>query len=178
MDLLRTDRETLADYQRKFRYVLVDEYQDTNDAQYVLVSLLAGRHRNICVVGDDDQCIYGWRGADIRNILDFEKEFTGARTVRLEQNYRSTDNILDGANAVIRHNSGRKEKTLWTENGEGEKITVNSGLDEPDEADYAVGADYEELRSGRQVEGNAVLYRTNAQSHVMEEAFMRHGVPL
>ena len=124
--LLQSDRETREYYQRKFRYVLIDEYQDTNHLQYLLAGLLAGGYRNICVVGDDDQSIYRFRGANIENILNFEKEYDGARTIRLEQNYRSTQNILDAANAVIRHNTGRKGKTLWTENGRGEVVTVKT----------------------------------------------------
>ena len=129
----------LERYQRKFRYILIDEYQDTNHLQYLLVSLLAGGWRNICVVGDDDQSIYRFRGADISNILSFEKEYRGARTIRLEQNYRSTQNILDAANAVIRHNEGRKGKTLWTENGDGEKVIIKTAFNESDEANYVVG---------------------------------------
>ena len=177
VDLLRTDRETLAYYQRKFRYVLIDEYQDTNHLQYLLASLLAGGHRNICVVGDDDQSIYRFRGANIENILNFEKQYTGARTIRLEQNYRSTQNILDGANAVIRHNTGRKGKTLWTENGKGEIITVKTCFNESDEANYVVGQIMMNYRRGVNWKEHAVLYRTNAQSNAMEYAFKRNGVP-
>ena len=177
VDLLRTDRETLAYYQRKFRYVLIDEYQDTNHLQYLLASLLAGGHRNICVVGDDDQSIYRFRGANIENILNFEKQYTGARTIRLEQNYRSTQNILDGANAVIRHNTGRKGKTLWTENGQGEIITVKTCFNESDEANYVVGQIMMNYRRGVNWKEHAVLYRTNAQSNAMEYAFKRNGVP-
>ena len=178
VDLLRTDRETLAYYQRKFRYVLIDEYQDTNHLQYLLASLLAGGHRNICVVGDDDQSIYRFRGANIENILNFEKQYTGARTIRLEQNYRSTQNILDGANAVIRHNTGRKGKTLWTENGKGEIITVKTCFNESDEANYVVGQIMMNYRRGvNWKERTACSYRTNAQSNAMEYAFKRNGVP-
>ena len=176
MDLLRTDRETLAYYQRKFRYVLIDEYQDTNHLQYLLASLLAGGHRNICVVGDDDQTSTA-SGANIENILNFEKQYTGARTIRLEQNYRSTQNILDGANAVIRHNTGRKGKTLWTENGKGEIITVKTCFNESDEANYVVGQIMMNYRRGVNWKEHAVLYRTNAQSNAMEYAFKRNGVP-
>ena len=177
VDLLRTDKETLAYYQRKFRYVLIDEYQDTNHLQYLLASLLAGGHRNICVVGDDDQSIYRFRGANIENILNFEKQYTGACTIRVEQNYRSTQNILDGANAVIRHNTGRKGKTLWTENGKGEIITVKTCFNESDEANYVVGQIMMNYRRGVNWKEHAVLYRTNAQSNAMEYAFKRNGVP-
>ena len=174
LELLAGQPPVLSYYRDRFDYILVDEYQDTNAAQYELVRLLAGEKRNLCVVGDDDQSIYGWRGADIRNILDFEKDFPDAKVVKLEQNYRSTANILDAANQVIAHNRGRKEKALWTEAGEGEKITLYRALDERDEAAYiAAMARREAQRYGAgQV---AVLYRTNAQSRVLEEAFVRSG---
>ena len=174
LELLASQPPVLDYYRNRFDYILVDEYQDTNAAQYELVRLLAGEKRNLCVVGDDDQSIYGWRGADIRNILDFEKDFPDAKVVKLEQNYRSTANILDAANQVIAHNRGRKEKALWTEAGEGEKITLYRALDERDEAAYiAAMARREAQRYGAgQV---AVLYRTNAQSRVLEEAFVRSG---
>ena len=175
--LLQDEPDVLAYYQKKFRYVLIDEYQDTNHLQYLLASLLAGGHRNICVVGDDDQSIYRFRGANIENILNFEKQYTGARTIRLEQNYRSTQNILDGANAVIRHNTGRKGKTLWTENGKGEIITVKTCFNESDEANYVVGQIMMNYRRGVNWKEHAVLYRTNAQSNAMEYAFKRNGVP-
>ena len=174
LELLASQPPVLSYYRDRFDYILVDEYQDTNAAQYELVRLLAGEKRNLCVVGDDDQSIYGWRGADIRNILDFEKDFPDAKVVKLEQNYRSTANILDAANQVIAHNRGRKEKALWTEAGEGEKITLYRALDERDEAAYiAAMARREAQKYGAgQV---AVLYRTNAQSRVLEEAFVRSG---
>ena len=174
LELLASQPPVLDYYRNRFDYILVDEYQDTNAAQYELVRLLAGEKRNLCVVGDDDQSIYGWRGADIRNILDFEKDFPDAKVVKLEQNYRSTANILDAANQVIAHNRGRKEKALWTEAGEGEKITLYRALDERDEAAYiAAMARREAQKYGAgQV---AVLYRTNAQSRVLEEAFVRSG---
>ena len=175
--LLQKEPEVLDYYQKKFRYVLVDEYQDTNHLQYLLTGLLAGGHRNLCVVGDDDQSIYRFRGANIENILNFEKQYTGARTIRLEQNYRSTQNILDGANAVIRHNTGRKGKTLWTENGKGEIITVKTCFNESDEANYVVGQIMMNYRRGVNWKEHAVLYRTNAQSNAMEYAFKRNGVP-
>ena len=164
-------------YQTKYKYLLVDEYQDTSVAQFRLVSLLTGPERNICVVGDDDQSIYRFRGATIENILNFEKCYPGAKTIRLEQNYRSTQNILDAANAVIRHNVGRKGKTLWTENGAGEVVTVKTCFNEGDEANYVVGQIMMNYRRGRNWKDNAVLYRMNAQSNALEYAFKRNGVP-
>ena len=151
-------------YQRKFRYVLVDEYQDTNHMQYLLTSLLAGGRKNLCVVGDDDQSIYRFRGANIENILSFEDQYSDARTIRLEQNYRSTQNILDAANAVIQNNTGRKGKTLWTDNGSGEQVTVKTAFNESDEANYVVGDILMGVNRGRNFRDNAVLYRMNAQS--------------
>ena len=175
--LLQEYEDVRDHYQRKFRYVLIDEYQDTNHMQYMLASLLAGGRKNICVVGDDDQSIYRFRGANIENILSFEKQYAGARTIRLEQNYRSTQNILDAANAVIRHNVGRKGKTLWTENGAGEVVTVKTCFNEGDEANYVVGQIMMNYRRGRNWKDNAVLYRMNAQSNALEYAFKRNGVP-
>ena len=175
--LLQSDRETREYYQRKFRYVLIDEYQDTNHLQYLLAGLLAGGYRNICVVGDDDQSIYRFRGANIENILNFEKEYDGARMIRLEQNYRSTQNILDAANAVIRHNTGRKGKTLWTENGRGEVVTVKTTFNEGDEANFVVGQILVSCNRGANWRDHAVLYRMNAQSNALEYAFKRNGVP-
>ncbi|AGC69464.1 ATP-dependent DNA helicase PcrA [Thermoclostridium stercorarium subsp. stercorarium DSM 8532] len=170
--------EVLEYYQNKFKYILVDEYQDTNTAQYVLVSMLAQKHRNVCVVGDDDQSIYGWRGANIRNILEFEKDFKGCRVIKLEQNYRSTANILNAANNVIKNNFGRKPKTLWTENGEGDKVRVYEALDEKEEAYFVANQIKSEVRKGRRSYRDfAVLYRINAQSRVFEDAFMKNGVP-
>ena len=177
VELLQSDRQTLEYYRNKFRYVLIDEYQDTNHMQYMLASLLAGGRKNICVVGDDDQSIYRFRGANIENILSFEKQYAGARTIRLEQNYRSTQNILDAANAVIRHNVGRKGKTLWTENGAGEAVTVKTCFNEGDEANYVVGQIMMNYRRGVDWKENAVLYRMNAQSNALEYAFKRNGVP-
>ena len=177
VELLQSDRQTLEYYRNKFRYVLIDEYQDTNHMQYMLASLLAGGRKNICVVGDDDQSIYRFRGANIENILSFEKQYAGARTIRLEQNYRSTQNILDAANAVIRHNVGRKGKTLWTENGAGEVVTVKTCFNEGDEANYVVGQIMMNYRRGVNWKDNAVLYRMNAQSNALEYAFKRNGVP-
>lgn len=170
--------EVLEYYQNKFRYIHVDEYQDTNTAQYMLVSMLADKYRNICVVGDDDQSIYGWRGANIRNILEFEKDFKGCRVIKLEQNYRSTANILNAANYVIKNNYGRKPKTLWTENTQGDKVQVFEASDEKEEAWYTANAIKREVSSGKRKYGDfAVLYRINAQSRVFEDAFMKTGVP-
>ena len=164
-------------YQRKFRYVLIDEYQDTNALQYELAKLLTGPARNICVVGDDDQSIYRFRGADITNILSFERQFKGARVIRLEQNYRSTQNILDAANAVIRNNQGRKGKTLWTENGCGELVTVKTTFNESDEANFVLGQIMMYYRRGGSWGDCAVLYRTNTQSNALEYACKRSGIP-
>ena len=175
--LLQGCPDVRAYYRKKFRYILIDEYQDTNHLQYLLASLLVGEDHNICVVGDDDQSIYRFRGADIGNILSFEKEYKGARTIRLEQNYRSTQNILDAANAVIRHNEGRKGKTLWTENGSGEKVIIKTAFNESDEANYVVGQVMMDYRRGGSWKDNAVLYRMNAQSNALEYAFKRNGVP-
>ena len=176
LELLADNPPVLEYYQDKFRYILVDEYQDTNLAQYELVRLLAGERHNLCVVGDDDQSIYGWRGADIRNILEFEKDFPDTRTIKLEQNYRSTANILDAANQVIAHNSGRKEKALWTESGEGDKIMIYDALDERDEAAYIANMAKRQQEAGVRPGEMAVLYRTNGQSRVIEEAFVRAGL--
>ncbi len=163
-------------YQRKFRYVLVDEYQDTNHMQYLLTSLLAGGYENICVVGDDDQSIYRFRGATIENILNFEKQYRGSRTIRLEQNYRSTQSILNAANAVISHNLGRKGKRLWTANGQGDPITVYEASDEGTEANYVAGRIITGSQ-GKQFKDHAILYRTNAQSNALEFALKRNGIP-
>ena len=164
-------------YQHKFRYMLIDEYQDTNALQYRLAALLTNPAKNICVVGDDDQSIYRFRGADITNILSFERQFRGARVIRLEQNYRSTQNILDAANAVIRNNQGRKGKTLWTENGRGERVTVKTTYNESDEANFVLGQIMMYYRRGGSWGDCAVLYRTNAQSNAIEYACKRNGVP-
>ncbi len=164
-------------YRRKFRYIHVDEYQDTNMAQYQLVKLLSQDSRNLCVVGDDDQSIYGWRGADIRNILDFEEDFPDAKVYKLEQNYRSTSNILDAANQVIAHNRGRKEKVLWTENGEGAPILLFGAGDEREEAAWICEQLRQLEQGGVPYSDMAVLYRTRAQSRVIEEMLMRAGMP-
>ena len=175
--LLQQEPEVLQYYQRKFRYVLVDEYQDTNHLQYLLTSLLAGGYRNLCVVGDDDQSIYRFRGANIENILNFEQQYPNARTIRLEQNYRSTQNILDAANAVIKNNQGRKGKTLWTDNGGGDVVTVKTTFNEGDEANYVAGDILMGVNRGRNFRDTAVLYRMNAQSNALEYAMKRNGIP-
>jgi DNA helicase II / ATP-dependent DNA helicase PcrA len=179
VELLAGAPDLLQRYQRRFRFLLVDEYQDTNHAQYRLLRLLADAERNIMVVGDDDQSIYGWRGADIRNILDFEKDFAGARIVRLEQNYRSTGNILDAANRVIAQNARRKGKTLRTDAGAGERLTRVQALDERDEADWIADEIQARLQAGdaQSPRDFTVLYRTNAQSRAFEEAFRRRDMP-
>lgn len=174
--LLQHNEDIRTYYQRKFRYVLVDEYQDTNHMQYLLTSLLAGGYENICVVGDDDQSIYKFRGATIENILDFEKQYHGARIIRLEQNYRSTQAILNAANSVIAHNIGRKGKRLWTANPQGSPITVYEASDEGAEANYVAGQIISKSK-GKDFKNYAVLYRTNAQSNALEFAFKRNGIP-
>ena len=174
--LLQENDDVRAYYQRKFRYVLVDEYQDTNHLQYLLTSLLAGGYENICVVGDDDQSIYRFRGATIENILDFEKQYCGARVIRLEQNYRSTQAILNAANSVIVHNRGRKGKRLWTANGVGDAVTVYESSDERAEASYVAGQIIKNSK-GKNFKDYAILYRTNAQSNALEYALKRSGIP-
>ncbi len=171
--LLQENEDIRSYYQKKFRYVLVDEYQDTNHMQYLLTSLLGGGHRNICVVGDDDQSIYRFRGATIENILDFEKQYQHCRTIRLEQNYRSTQSILNAANAVIAHNLGRKGKRLWTANDSGDPVTIYEASDEGAEANFVAG----QIMRGKQFKDNAILYRTNAQSNALEYALKRNGIP-
>lgn len=174
--LLQTDSDVLSYCTGKFRYVMVDEYQDTNHAQYELVRLLSSGENNICVVGDDDQSIYRFRGATIENILNFEDEYGNARVIRLEQNYRSTSNILDAANAVIKNNRGRKGKTLWTDNGTGEKISVFTADDERGEARYIADRILENVKNGAKFSDHAVLYRMNAQSGSVENVFARSGI--
>lgn len=174
--LLQENEDVRTYYQRKFRYVLVDEYQDTNHVQYLLTSLLAGGYENICVVGDDDQSIYRFRGATIENILSFEKQYRGSRTIRLEQNYRSTQVILNAANAVIAHNLGRKGKRLWTANDAGTPITVYEASDEGAEANYVAGQIISGSK-GKNFKDYAILYRTNAQSNALEFAMKRNGIP-
>ena len=177
VQLLQTQPDVRENYQERFRYIMVDEYQDTNTVQFKLVSLLAGKYRNLCVVGDDDQSIYKFRGANIRNILDFEKEYPDAKVIKLEQNYRSTGNILNAANGVIRNNKGRKNKTLWTANGEGEKISLRQFDTAYDEAEFIAEEIKKEVRDGASYNDNAVLYRTNAQSRLLEEKFIAMNIP-
>ena len=177
LELLRTRPEVLDKYQERFRYISVDEYQDTNHVQYEIANLLAAKYQNLMVVGDDDQSIYSWRGADITNILDFEKDFKNCKTVKLEQNYRSTGHILSAANAVVRHNSQRKEKRLFTAEGDGEKIQAFQASDERDEGRWIAG-EIEKLHAkGTSYDDIAVFYRTNAQSRILEDMFLRAGVP-
>ena len=177
VQLLETQPDVLEYYQERFRYIMVDEYQDTNTVQFRLVSLLAGKYKNLCVVGDDDQSIYKFRGANIRNILDFEHEFPDAHVIKLEQNYRSTGNILDAANGVISNNKGRKEKTLWTDNGEGEKVHLRQFDTAYDEAEFIAEDIRREVRAGASYNDSAVLYRTNAQSRLFEEKFIAMNIP-
>ena len=169
--------DVLERYRARYKYIMVDEYQDTNHAQYRLVSLLASGHRNLCVVGDDDQSIYKFRGATIENIMSFEQQFPGARVVRLEQNYRCTQSILDAANAVIANNRERKGKTLWTDNGEGEHVRLYRAADEQGEARHIVDRVLENVENGASYKDHAVLYRMNAQSNMIERAFVKAGVP-
>lgn len=177
VDLLQNNEDVLRYYTNKFRYVMVDEYQDTNYAQYALVSLLASGNNNLCVVGDDDQSIYRFRGATIENILNFEDEYRNAKTIRLEQNYRSTSNILNAANAVIKNNLGRKGKNLWTDKKGGEKINVFTADDERGEARFVADRILENVKDGAKFSDHAVLYRMNAQSNAMENVFARSGIP-
>ena len=174
--LFRESPETLEYYQNRWRYIMVDEYQDTNHVQYMLVALLAQKYKNICVVGDDDQSIYKFRGATIENILSFERQFPGAKVVRLEQNYRSTQNILSAANKVIEHNLERKGKTLWTANGDGSKITVRRCVDEDSEASFVADKVLDGVSVGKKYSDFAVLYRMHAQSNSIEHAFTRAGI--
>ena len=175
--LFRESPETLEYYRNRWRYIMVDEYQDTNHVQYMLVALLAQKYKNICVVGDDDQSIYKFRGATIENILSFERQFPGAKVVRLEQNYRSTQNILSAANKVIEHNLERKGKTLWTANGDGSKITVRRCVDEDSEASFVADKVLDGVSVGKKYSDFAVLYRMHAQSNSIEHAFTRAGIP-
>lgn len=177
VQLLQTYEEVREHYQKKFRYVLIDEYQDTNHLQYLLASLLSGRYENICVVGDDDQSIYRFRGATIANILNFEQQYTGAKIIRLEQNYRSTRCILEAANAVIAHNQGRKGKNLWTDNDEGDRIFLYEAYNESEEGNFVASKILGMLSKGGHFRDCAVLYRTNAQSNAIENAFKRNGIP-
>ncbi len=177
VQLLQSQPDVLEYYQERFRYIMVDEYQDTNTVQFKLVSLLADKYKNLCVVGDDDQSIYKFRGANIKNILNFEKVFYDAKVIKLEQNYRSTSNILNAANAVISNNVGRKDKSLWTENPEGEKIQLRLFDTAYDEADFVAGDIQKNVQEGASFNDNAILYRTNAQSRLFEERFVSSNIP-
>lgn len=178
VELFKLDKEVLASYQDRFRYIMVDEYQDTNTAQFELIRLLALKYQNLCVVGDDDQSIYKFRGANIYNILNFEHHFPDATVIKLEQNYRSTQNILDAANAVIANNQGRKEKRLWTDNGAGDKITFEQLDTAAEEADFVARDIAQRVRKGEyQYKDCAILYRTNAQSRLFEERFITANIP-
>ena len=177
VQLLETQPDVRENYQERFRYIMVDEYQDTNTVQFRLVSLLAGKYRNLCVVGDDDQSIYKFRGANIRNILDFVKELSDAKVIKLEQNYRSVGNVLEVANSVIRNNKGRKEKTLWTDNEKGEKIRLRQFDTAYDEAQFIAEDIKDETAQGANYSDHAVLYRTNAQSRLLEEKFVAMNIP-
>ena len=178
VELFRHDAEVLDNYQERFQYIMVDEYQDTNTAQFELIRLLADKYRNLCVVGDDDQSIYKFRGANIKNILNFEEIYPDAKVIKLEQNYRSTQNILNAANFVIANNMGRKPKSLWTENEEGEKINFQQFDSAFDEADYVVSDIQRRVREGKCSYGDcAILYRTNAQSRLFEERFVVSNTP-
>ncbi len=175
--LLKENKDVLAHYQRKFRYILVDEYQDTNRAQYELINILANEHRNLCVVGDDDQSIYKFRGADVRNILEFEKDYPEVTTVKLEQNYRCTKRILEAANYVIANNEHRKKKRLWTENCEGDPIKLYRAETDREEASYIAREIESHVKAGNSYRDFAVLYRTNAMSRILEEGFVKAGLP-
>ncbi len=175
--ILRENEDVLKIYQNKFRYIMVDEYQDTSTAQYMLISLLAAGTRNICVVGDDDQSIYKFRGANIRNILDFEKEFDDAKIIKLEENYRSTKNILNAANSVIKNNNERKQKTLWTGNDDGEIVSLYTGYNEREEATFVAEEIERAVSKGARYSDFAILYRTNVQSRVIEDTFVRNVIP-
>ena len=175
--LFETDEQTLEYYRNKYKYIMVDEYQDTNMAQYRLISLLAGKHKNLCVVGDDDQSIYKFRGATIKNILNFEMQFENTKVIRLEQNYRSSQNILDAANAIIKNNTERKGKNLWTNSGDGEKIVQYRCEDERGEAEYVTDKVLDVIAKGGSYGDCAVLYRTNSQSNNFERSFVKSGIP-
>lgn len=177
VELFQDFPDVLEKYQNRYKYIMVDEYQDTNMAQFELIRLLSDSHKNLCVVGDDDQSIYKFRGATIENILGFEKQFENSKVIRLEQNYRSTQNILDAANSVIRNNQGRKEKSLWSDLGTGEKIRVFNADNEHEEASFIAGNIMSNVRHGGKFSDNAVLYRMNAQSNIIERVFASNGIP-
>lgn len=175
--LFRNYEDSLDYYQERFKYILIDEYQDTNEAQYQLTKLMAAKYRNLCVVGDENQSIYSFRGANYRNILNFEKDYKEAVTIKLEQNYRSTTNILDAANDVIKNNQNRKDKNLWSDKGSGEKITYYRSYDEKDESHYVASTIKKLIDSGKSPDEIAVLYRTNAQSRTVEEEMLKENIP-
>ncbi|MGN0676786.1 MAG: ATP-dependent helicase [Ruminococcus sp.] len=175
--LFESHPDVLEYYRKKYKYIMVDEYQDTNYAQFKLVWLLASGHKNICVVGDDDQSIYKFRGADIKNILNFEKHFEGAEVIKLEQNYRSTKNILDSANSIIKNNTGRKSKSLWTDDEKGSKIIWYKALDENDESDFVSNQIKENFSKNKKYSSNAILYRMNAQSNIIEKSLIKNNIP-
>ena len=175
--LFESHPDVLEYYRKKYKYIMVDEYQDTNYAQFKLVWLLASGHKNICVVGDDDQSIYKFRGADIKNILNFEKHFEGAEVIKLEQNYRSTKNILDSANSIIKNNTGRKPKSLWTDDEKGSKIIWYKALDENDESDFVSNQIKENFSKNKKYSSNAILYRMNAQSNIIEKSLIKNKIP-
>ncbi|MBP1548979.1 MAG: UvrD-helicase domain-containing protein, partial [Oscillospiraceae bacterium] len=177
VELFEQEAEVLAHYRNLYKYIMVDEYQDTNEAQFRLVSLLAGGHGNLCVVGDDDQSIYKFRGATIENILNFEEQFDNATVIRLEQNYRSTQNILSAANSVISNNLSRKAKKLWTDAGDGDKVTVFKAYDESAESRFVAETILEQVKDGASYKDFAILYRMNAQSNSIERAFTHSGIP-
>lgn len=176
VELLKTHPLILEKYQNKFRYILVDEYQDTNTLQYTLLRLIADKHKNICVVGDEDQAIYGWRGADFKNILNFENDYHGANVIKLEENYRSTKNILGTAQSIISKNTFRKEKNLWTNNLEGEKITIAALHNHTSEASFVINSIIEIIEKGGSLKDIAIVYRTNAQSRALEEECLKHNI--
>ena len=175
--LFKENPTVLQKYQQKYKYILVDEYQDTNEAQYILVKMISAKYQNICAVGDPDQTIFSWRGANYKNILNFEKDYPNSKVVKLEKNYRSTGNILNAANDIIKNNEERKEKALWTDSSDGEKICYHQAIDEKEEADYIVKEIKELLKKGENPDDIAVLYRTNAQSRNIEEALLKYNIP-
>ncbi len=175
--LFKENKDILEKYQNFYKYILIDEYQDTNEAQYILTKMISENNRLITCVGDDSQSIYGFRGANYKNILNFEKDYKDAKTILLEQNYRSTSNILDAANQVIRNNKMKKEKNLWTARGIGEKIKYYRSYNERDEAQYVIRKSKELIAKGTNYEDIAILYRTNAQSRVIEEEMLKENIP-
>ncbi len=178
IEVLKNHEDVREYYQEKFKYIMVDEYQDTNNSQFILVEILGAKYRNVCVVGDDDQSLYSWRGANVRNILDFEKKFKEAKSIKLEQNYRCTKTILGAANDVIKNNENRKDKTLWTENTQGDAINLYNAYDDKDEAMFIVSKIISEVETGKDEYNNfAILYRTNAQSRVIEEMLINKNIP-